>query len=95
MDGTEAYPEHERPVDAWCDPDMLYVRLADHRKIGVPIWWHPFLLKATRRERATVELSASGVWWSDLDEGVSVKSMIIGWKSPTATKPESELSYVG
>lgn len=91
MEDTEAFPEHERPVDAWCDPEMLHVRLADERTIRVPILWYPFLLNATRGARATVEMQPDRVCWPDMDEGISVKSMLMGWKAPGPITNDKEV----
>lgn len=77
-----------RPVAAWCDESFVYVTLADGRQIRAPLWWYPFLQKAAPENRAKVELEFSGVWWPAMDEGVSVKAMLLGWKAPGAQKPQ-------
>lgn len=77
-----------RPVAARCDDQFVYVTLADERTISVPLWWYPFLLKATTEDRSDVELTHVGVWWTVMDEGISVKSMLLGWKMPRAAKQE-------
>ena len=76
-----------RPVAARCDDEFVYVTLADGRQIRAPLWWYPFLEKASPAERANVELMFSGVWWPAIDEGVSVKGMLLGWKARGAKKP--------
>ncbi len=78
----------QRPVAARCDDEFLYVTLADGRQIRTPLWWYPFLAAATSEARADVELEFSGVWWPGLDEGVSVKGLLLGWKAPGAKAPE-------
>jgi Protein of unknown function (DUF2442) len=80
--------EEMRPVSAICDVDFVYVTLADGRQIRAPLWWYPYLAKATAEQRAHVELQFSGVWWPDIDDGVSVKSMLLGWKAPGAVEPK-------
>ena len=87
MSSQELYAENERPVDAWCDPTDLHVRLADHRVIVTPIWWYPRLLAATPAERNTVELMIDGVHWPAVDEDLSIKGMLAGWKYPDAVAP--------
>ena len=77
-----------RPVAAWCDDAFIHVTLADGRRIGVPLWWYPFLDAATPGDRAVVELEYSGIWWPVLDEGVSVKGILLGWKAPNARAPQ-------
>lgn len=47
-------------------------------------WIH----KATPGQRFVTELEFSGVWWPEIDEGVSVKSLLLGWKAPGAKAPE-------
>lgn len=39
-------------------------------------------------QRFVTELEFSGVWWPEIDEGVSVKSLLLGWKAPGAKAPE-------
>ena len=76
-----------RPVQARCDNEFVYVTLADGREIRTPLWWHPFLEKASPADRAETELMFEGVWWPAMDEGISVKAMLLGWKSPGARAP--------
>lgn len=86
----EAFFETEdaRPVAVRCDEEYVYVTLADERTISVPLWWYPFLLNAKAEDRAQVELTHVGVWWTVMDEGISVKSMLLGWKMRRAMKSE-------
>ncbi len=35
-----------------------------------------------------IELMYEGIWWSAIDEGISVKSMFLGVKAPGAKAPE-------
>jgi hypothetical protein len=35
-----------------------------------------------------IELIYEGIWWTAIDEGISVKSMFLGIKAPGATAPE-------
>lgn len=79
--------EEMRPVEARCDDTFVYVTLADGRQIRVPIWWYPFLQKASAKDRVEVELMFEGIWWPVMDEGISVKSMLLGWKAPDALPP--------
>jgi hypothetical protein len=81
------YPDNERPVEAICDLRALRVRLADGREIATPLWWYPRLLNATPTERGNVHLMLDGVHWPDVDEDLSIRGMLRGWKSPKATKP--------
>ncbi|MFC3075742.1 DUF2442 domain-containing protein [Shinella pollutisoli] len=87
MSSLEFETEEMRPVSAACDADFVYVTLADGRQIRAPLWWYPFLAKATPEQRAIVDMQFSGVWWPELDEGVSVKGLLLGWKAPGARAP--------
>jgi hypothetical protein len=88
MSSLEFETEDMRPVAAGCDAHFVYVTLADDRQIRAPLWWYPFLANATPEQRSNVQLEFSGVWWPDLDEGVSVKGLLLGWKAPGAIAPE-------
>jgi hypothetical protein len=87
MSSSDFETEGTRPVAAWCDDAFVYVTLADGRQIRAPLWWYPFLAKASAEERARVELEFSGVWWPAMDEGISVKGVLLGWKAPGAVQP--------
>lgn len=84
----EPYPEAERPVEAWCDLHEVHVRLADGRQISTPLWWYPRLLNATPAQRNNVHLMLAGVHWPDVDEDLSIRGMLAGWKAPGAKVPE-------
>ena len=61
--------------------------LADGRELVTPLWWYPRLLNASAAERNNVELMLDGVHWPDVDEDLSIRGMLRGWKSPDAVKP--------
>ena len=63
--------------------DSLTVDLADGRTIAVPLAWFPRLLHATPAERANWRLigPGEGIHWSDLDEDISVASLLAGRRS--------------
>jgi hypothetical protein len=84
----DPYPEAERPIEAWCDPRMVHVRLADGRQVSTPLWWYPSLLNATPAQRNNVRLMHAGVHWPDIDEDLSIRGMLAGWKHPQAKAPE-------
>lgn len=76
-----------RPVSVRCDDAFVYVVLADGCQIRAPLWWYPFLDAASPQDRSVVELEYGGVWWPAMDEGVSIKGMLLGWKAPGAIAP--------
>ncbi|CDZ35112.1 DUF2442 domain-containing protein [Neorhizobium galegae] len=77
-----------RPVRAWCADGEVHVALADGRVIATPLWWYPFLSKLTDKQLNDIELMYEGIWWTAVDEGISVKSMFLGIKAPGAKAPE-------
>jgi hypothetical protein len=70
-----------RPTAARVSDDALTVELEDGRTLTNPLVWYPRLMHGTPSERANMELSPFGIHWPDLDEDVSIKGMILGWKS--------------
>ena len=76
-----------RPVEAHCDDEHLHVRLADGRELATPLWWYPRLLKGSPDARAVIELMPMGIHWPELDEDISVASMLRGQKAPGAEAP--------
>jgi hypothetical protein len=62
------------------DDASLAVEMSDGRTIVAPLAWFPRLLHATPAERARWRLigEGEGVHWPDLDEDVSVESLIAG-----------------
>jgi hypothetical protein len=75
------------PVAVECDSSDLHVTLADGRVLRAPLWWYPRLLAARPAERAVVELMPLGIHWPELDEDISIASILRGEKAPGATKP--------
>ena len=80
--------EDSRPVEAHCDDSFLNVALADGRVLRAPLWWYPRLAKASDAARGVVELSPLGVHWPQIDEDISVASMLRGQKAPGAAAPD-------
>ena len=88
MNSSEFETEATRPVAAGCDDNAVHLELADGRHISAPLWWFPFLAEAGARDRSEIELEFSGIWFPKLDEGLSVKSLLLGWKAPGARSPD-------
>ena len=63
--------------------EALIVDLADARTIAVPLAWFPRLAHGTLSERANWRLIGGGVGihWPDLDEDISVESLLAGRRS--------------
>ena len=67
-------------TDVRFDADMMWVDLADGRRLGVPLAYFPRLLNADLARRAAFTLSGggTGIHWEDLDEDISVPSLLAG-----------------
>ncbi|HUD15372.1 MAG TPA: DUF2442 domain-containing protein [Terracidiphilus sp.] len=63
--------------------DALIAELADGRTIAVPLAWFPRLAHGTPAERANRRLigGGEGIHWPDLDEDISVESLLVGRRS--------------
>jgi hypothetical protein len=63
--------------------DSLVAGLSDGRTITVPVGWFPRLAHGTPAERANWRLIAGGegIHWADLDEDISVESLLAGRRS--------------
>lgn len=62
------------------DSNMMWVDLADGRKLGVPLAFFPRLLEATDEQRQRYEFSGSGtgIHWDELNEDISVQGLLMG-----------------
>ena len=58
--------------------DKLHVTLVDGREIIVPVAWFDWLADATEAQRSELGLieGGEGIWWEQLDEGVSVPGLL-------------------
>jgi hypothetical protein len=74
----EAFARNARIGD-----DSLAVDLADGRTITVPLAWFPRLAHGTPAERDNWHLigGGEGIHWPDLDEDISVESLLAGRRS--------------
>jgi len=63
--------------------EALTVDLIDGRTIAVPLAWFPRLIHGTSQERTNWRLIAGGegIHWPDLDEDISVASLLAGRRS--------------
>jgi hypothetical protein len=60
--------------------DALTLDLSDGRTVSAPLAWYPRLLHGNAKERNNWRLigDGEGVHWPDLDEDLSVESVILG-----------------
>jgi hypothetical protein len=65
-------------IDVQCDAATLRVRLADGREISAPIDWFPRLREASPDQRSRWRLigHGEGIHWHDIDEDISVRSLL-------------------
>jgi hypothetical protein len=65
-------------VDVACTDNELIVTLVDGRKVSAPLEWFPRLLRATPEQRAKWRLIGGGVGihWQDVDDDISVRSLL-------------------
>jgi hypothetical protein len=63
--------------------DALSVDLSDGRSVVVPLAWFPRLLHGTPAERDRWRLigRGQGIRWDELDEDISVESLLTGRRS--------------
>lgn len=63
--------------------ESLVVELLDGRTLTVPLVWFPRLVHATPDERANWQLigRGEGLHWPELDEDLSVESLVAGRRS--------------
>jgi hypothetical protein len=72
-----------KPVEAasvLVGDESLTVQLSDGRSISAPLAWYPRLRHGTVDERRNWRFTASGrgIHWPDLDEDISVASLLAG-----------------
>ena len=65
-------------VDVSFTKDTLRVTLADGREVSVPMEWFPRLRRATAAQRKRWRLIGGGIGihWQDVDEDISVESLL-------------------
>ena len=63
-----------RAVSAIVDATSLRVTIADGREVSVPVSWFDWLAGATDAQRHDIRIieGGVGVWWEQLEDGVSV-----------------------
>jgi hypothetical protein len=77
-------------VDVSASENALRVFLSDGREISVPLNWFPRLVAGTPRQRRRWELIGRGVGihWEDLDEDISVESLLTPEKMVWFREPD-------
>ena len=67
-----------KAVDVTVTDDQLVVALADGRELAAPLMWFPRLFEATPDQRRNWRLigRGHGIHWPDVDEDISVTSLL-------------------
>jgi hypothetical protein len=75
-------------ASAFFEEAALVVELADGRAITVPLTWFPRLAHGSPEERSHWCLigKGEGIHWPDLDEDVSIESLLAGRRSGESQK---------
>jgi hypothetical protein len=75
---TLAVKFEQLATDVRSSEDSLHVTLADGREVSAPLAWFPRLLSASQDQRDHWRLIGGGVGihWPDLDEDISVESLL-------------------
>jgi hypothetical protein len=65
-------------IDVDLNEERLLIVLADGREVAAPLAWFPRLLEATAEQRANWRLigRGHGVHWPDVDEDISIASLL-------------------
>ena len=65
-------------VDVKVSDEQLVVVLADGRELAAPLAWFPRLIQATEAQRKNWRLigRGQGIHWPDVDEDISVASLL-------------------
>lgn len=67
-------------IDVEVSEHILRVALSDGRVISVPVEWYPRLAHATQKEKRNWRFIGGGlgIRWKDIDEDISVQSLLMG-----------------
>ncbi|MBF0498052.1 MAG: DUF2442 domain-containing protein [Deltaproteobacteria bacterium] len=76
------------------DSDCMWVDLADGRRLSVPLAYFPRLFRADRAhlENYIISGGGTGLHWEELDENISVDSLLLGIWNKTGFKSASKAS---
>lgn len=64
----------------------LIVTLHDGRRIATPLNWYPRLVNASPAQRSNWEIMPLGIHWPEIDEDLSIASMLKGNRSSLSTQ---------
>ena len=75
-------PDRDRPIAVTFTDVDLCVTLANERQINIPLATYHALEQATPEQRTKVQLSLSGLYWSELNLDLSLLELLGGTASP-------------
>ena len=88
---TSALKSEREPVvvEVSFTDDMICLVLDDGREVKTPLEFYPRLAKATSEQLLNYRLlgGGTGIHWSQLDEDLSVDSIVSGRRASNAQKP--------
>ena len=63
--------------------DMIILELSDGREVKTPLTFYPRLLNATEKQRSNYRIigGGEGIHWPEIDEDLSVESIVLGRKA--------------
>ncbi len=75
------------------DSGNMWVELVDGRKLSIPLAYFPRLLHASSRQRKKYEMSGggAGLHWDEINEDISVKSLLMGYGDQTSSPQKTPL----
>ena len=69
----------------------IMIEMADGRILGLPLYYYPWLQKATDAERQNYQLNYFTVDWEDLDEGIDMVAMLTGLYRKDKPRPNEAI----
>ncbi len=79
MSSSIASPDRRpKALSAVVQAGRLRVTLIDGREVTIPVSWYAWLDNATDEQRADLEIieDGLGIWWEQLDDGLSVPGLL-------------------
>lgn len=69
---------HDKPIEARYDDGRIYVSLESGLEFSFSVAGNPRLEGRFAHKLGNIELSAFGLHWPDLDEGLSLRGVLSG-----------------
>lgn len=72
------HDERCAPLAARFTESHIVIEMADGRILGLPLYFFPWLQKASDTQRQNFQLNTFTVDWEDLDQGIDMVAMLTG-----------------